>query len=114
MFAYQAPRLCPQFEDGERRGVVDVERFAVEFGNLVVELHPLVGFELSGLDFLALDFAGVDNQTVHQLHIAHFEREECHGNTLVDGDVLGHGKCEGRFSHGRTCSQNDEVGILPA
>ena len=32
---------------------------------------------------------------------------------VVDGNVLGHGKHEGRLTHGRTGGNDDKVGILP-
>ena len=114
MFAHQSAGLGTQFEDGERRRVVHVERGVYQVAQLVVQLLPLVVGQLTTLDLLARYLADVRYQTVHQLHVAHFEREQGHGIVIVHGNVLGHGQHEGRLTHSRTGSDDDEVGVLPA
>ena len=114
MLTYQTTCLSSQFEHGQRRRVVHVKRCVVEFFYLVVELSPLVRCQLTALDFLARNFADVHNQTVYQLHVAHFKREQGYGHFAVHRHVFGHGKHEGRLTHGRTSRNDNQVGVLPA
>ena len=65
MLAHEAAGFRAQLEDRERRRVVHEERLADEVFHLIVQLPPLVGRELSALDFLALNLADVHNHAVH-------------------------------------------------
>ena len=114
MLTYQTACLGSQFEHGQRRRVVHVKRCVVKFFYLIVELPPLVRCQLTALDFLARNFADVHNQTVYQLHVAHFKRKQGYGHFAVHRHVLGHGKHEGRLTHGRTSRNDNQVGVLPA
>lgn len=114
MVANEAAGFGTKLEHGQRRGVVDIKRGSDEFLDFVVELTPLVGSQLAALDFLAGYLAHVDDKTVDELHVGHFEREEGHRNFLVDGDVFGHTQGKRRLTHGGTGGEDDEVGVLPA
>ena len=113
MFPHQSPGLCSKFENGERGCVVNKQRGAVKILYPVVKLSPFIRRQLSALDFLASDFADIDNQTVHQLDVRHFQGEKSHWHLLVNGNILGHAQREGRLSHCRTCRKDNEVGVLP-
>ena len=65
MLPHQTAGLGTEFKNGERRGVVDVQRGTDELIDALVELSPLIGLKLAAFERFTLDFAHVDNQTVH-------------------------------------------------
>ena len=78
------------------------------------ELVPFVGGQLSVFDLLAGDFADVHDETVDQLHVAHFQREHGYGDFVVHGHLGHHGDDEGGLTHSRSGCDDDQVGILPS
>ena len=60
-------------------------------------------------DLSALDFTNIRYQTVDQLDITHFKREQCYRISEVHSDILGHGKHESRLTHGGTGGNNNKV-----
>ena len=114
MLAHEAPRLGAKLEDGEARGVVDVDRRVVEVLDLVLQLLPLVLLQPAALDLLARQLADVHDEAVHKLHVAHLKREHSHGHLERDGHIAGHREHEGRLTHRGAGGDDDEVGVLPA
>lgn len=88
MFTYQAPCLRSQFENRKRRGIIDIQRSVIQFLNLIVQLPPFVWSQLPTLNFLARYFAHIDNQTIDQLHVRHFKREQCYRNFALTAIFL--------------------------
>ena len=91
-----------------------VKRSIQQVTQFVIQLLPFIVRQLATLDFLTRNLAHVGYQTVHQLHVTHFKREQCYGIAEIHGNVFCHGKYERRFTHGRTGCNNDEVGLLPS
>ena len=114
MFTYQTPCLRTEFEYRQRRRIVHIKRSIQQVTQFVIQLLPFIVCQLATLDFLTRNLAHVGYQTVHQLHVTHFKREQCYGITEIHGNVFCHGKYERRFTHGRTGCNNDEVGLLPS
>ena len=82
--------------------------------NLRIKPLMLLARHLAGLHLIAFYLADVHYQTVHQLHIRHFQREHRHGNAVVHRHVLRHRKHKRRLTHSRTRSNNHQVRFLPA
>ena len=82
----------------------------------LVELFHFMFFKLSPRDLLEPNFTFGAEYTLNQLGAAHLQAEECHGRRFgwVHGRTAGQVKREGRFTHGRPCRQDDQVGGLPA
>ena len=102
-FPNEATRLGTQFEDGERRRIIHKHRRAVKILYTGHKLVPFHSRELAASDFLARNFTDVAHQTVHQLQVRHFKREQRHRGIVINGHVLCHGQHESCFTHGRTC-----------
>ena len=113
MLSHQSTRLGAQFKHRQARRVVDIEWSAVEFTHTRIELLPLLLRELTTFDFLAFKFTDIGNQTVYQLKVRHFKRENCCRCIVVDSHVLSHRQHECRLTHSRTSRNNNEVGVLP-
>ena len=90
MFPNQAACFGAEFEDGERRCVVDIHRCAVEVLDTRHQLVPLNRSELSRLDFLAFKLTDIAYKSVDKLKIGHFKREYGDGDIEVDRHVLSH------------------------
>ena len=73
MLAHQSARLRAQFEDGESRRIINVERSPQQIVHTLVQPFPLVGVQLSVQYLRTLYLATIRNQSVHQLHIRHFQ-----------------------------------------
>ena len=114
MFTYKSACFGSQLKYRQGRCIVNIKRSIVQFLYLIVELSPFVRSELTALDFLTGDLAHIHNQTVHQLYVTHFQREQCNGNFIVYGHILRHREYECCLTHRRTGSNNNKVGILPA
>ena len=114
MLAYQTACFRTQLENGQRRSIIHIERRIQQVLQLIVQLLPFVIRQLSALDFLTRNLADIRNQTVHQLDVTHFKREQRHRIPIINGNILRHRKYESRLTHGRTGSDNNKVGILPA
>ena len=114
MLADQTAGFGAKFKDGKRRSVVHVKRCIQQVAQLIVQLLPFVVGKLSALNLLTRNLAHVGDETVHQLHVAHFKGEQGDGIAEIHRNVLCHGKHKCRFTHGRTGGDDDEVGILPA
>ena len=70
--------------------------------------------QLSVQNLLALNLTGIRDETVHQLHVRHFQREEGQRNLVVGGNVLGHRQRKRRLTHSGAASDNHQVRGLPA
>ena len=114
MFTYQTARLCPELENRKRRSVIHIKRRIQQIFQFIVQLLPFVSGQLPALNLSALDFTNIRYQTVDQLDITHFKREQCYRIPEVHSDILGHGKHESRLTHGGTGGNNNKVRILPA
>ena len=114
VLAYQASCLSPELEDGEARRVVHVDGRVVEVFDFILQLFPLVLLQSAALDLIAWQLADVNDEAVHELHVAHLEREHSHGHLERDRHVARHREHEGRLAHRRAGGDNDEVGVLPA
>ena len=73
MLSYQAAGLGAQFENGEARRVVDIERSAEEVVDVLVETVPLVTLQLAVEDLRTLDLTDVGDEAVDELDIRHFQ-----------------------------------------
>ena len=113
MLAHQTPGFRTQLENGQRRRIVHIKRGIIQLGDFIIQLRPFVRRQLSAFQFLARNLAHVDNHTVDQLHVAHFQREHGYRNLHVHRHLLGHGEHESRLSHGRTGCNDDQIGVLP-
>ena len=114
VFAHEAAGLGAQLEYRQRRGVVDVERCGIQVFDASHQLVPLKLRQLTALDFLALDFAHVAYEAVHELEVRHLEREYGHWLVEVYGHVFGHRQHKSRLTHCGARGDDDEVAVLPA
>ena len=110
----QTPRLGAELEDRKSRRIVDEQRCGAQRLGSRFKMAPLLGRETARLDIIAAQSRLGDDQTHHQLHGRHFEREESHAGLVVDGHVAGHGEHESRLTHRRTGRDDDQVRKLPA
>ena len=113
MFTYQTTRFRSKFKYRQRRSIIHVKRCIHQILQFIVQLLPLITCQLSALDLSTLNLADIRNQTVHQLNVTHFKREQRHRVPIIDSNILSHRKDKGGLTHRRTCSDNDKVGILP-
>ena len=113
VLANQSACFCPKFKNGKAGGIVYIYRSVPQYFDTRHEPFPFERGQLSAFDFIAGDFASVDDETIDKLDIGHFEREDSHRRVIADSHVLCHRKDECRFSHSGTGCDNDEVGILP-
>ena len=113
VLAYQPAGFGPQLEYRQTGGLVDVDGGILQNLDARHEALPLEGAQLSALDFVARNIAGIDDETVHQLDVRHLEREDGHRGVVVDRHVLGHGEDEGGLTHGGAGGDDNQVGVLP-
>ena len=126
--ALQAP--CPSGELGDRdaAGLVDIERDLAHHLGAGDQLLEISIVDLAASDLRRGDLRLLGNDTGGELFGRHFEREEADdaailgleravglfGRLIGGRDVEGDIGDEGRLAHGRTSSQNDQVGRLKA
>ncbi|OPZ94055.1 MAG: hypothetical protein BWY72_02395 [Bacteroidetes bacterium ADurb.Bin416] len=113
-FPDQAPGFGPEFKNGQTRGIVNVQGRVVQILDLGIELIPFIVSELAIFYLFALDFADIDNQTVDELDIGHFQRKQSDWFLEIYRDVFSHRQHEGRLTHGRPGGDDYQVGLLPA
>ena len=114
MLANQTAGLGTQLENGETRGIVDVKRCTQQVVDALVQAVPLIRLQLTVQNLRTLNLTGIRDETVYQLHVRHFEREESHRHLVVGSNVLGHREGKRRLTHGRTTGNNHKVAGLPA
>ena len=113
MFTYQTTRLSSKFKHRQRRRIIHVKRCIHQILQFIVQLLPFIICQLPAFDFLARNLADIRNQTVHQLNVTHFKREQRHRVPVIHRNILSHWKNESSLTHSRTGSYNNKVGILP-
>ncbi len=85
-----APRLGPHLHDRAVRVVVDEERGFGQPTDGLVDAGPLVFGELAGLQLARRHARFGREEALRELEVAHLHREEEHGLSAVQRDVLGH------------------------
>ena len=113
MLTHQTTRFGTKFKNRQRRGIVDIQRCVDQIFQLIIQLLPLICSELAALDFLTRNFTDIGNQTIYQLYITHFKREQRNRIPEIYRYILCHRKHECRFTHSRTGSDNNKVRVLP-
>ena len=113
MFPHQSTGFRTQLKNRKTWRIIHIDRGIIQFLDLEVELFPLIFLQATTLDLLARYLADIHDQTIHQLHIAHLQREECHRNLKVDRHVLRHREHESGLTHRRTRRDDHQVGVLP-
>ena len=110
----QTPGFRAEFEDRQRRRIVDVKGGRPQRLGRRLQVAPLLGRKTAALDIVARNTRFGDDKAHHQLHRRHLEREERHRTFVIDGHVAGHRQHEGGLTHRRACRHDDEVRQLPA
>ena len=77
-----------------------------------MQLGVLVRLQVALAEFIGTDFRLGRNQTLHQLHGRHLQREYGDGHIVLDCDVSRHRQDKRRLTHTGTGSENDHVGLL--
>ena len=113
MLTHQTTRFGTKFKNRQRRGIVDIQRCVDQIFQLIIQLLPLICSELAALDFLTRNFTDIGNQTIYQLYITHFKREQRNRIPEIYRYILCHRKHKCRFTHSRTGSDNNKVRVLP-
>ena len=113
MLANQLTGFGAQLEDREGRGVVQIERLAFHDIDLRIESFGILFAHLSGLDLVAFQLAYVHNQTVHELHVTHLQREDGGRDLPVYRHIFRHREHKSGLTHRRTCCNDYEVRRLP-
>ena len=113
MFTYQTACLCTQLEHRKTRRIIHINRSIIQFLNLEVKLLPLIAFQASAFNLLTRYLTYIHDQTVYQLNVTHFKREQGNRHIMVHRHILRHRKYKRRLTHRRTGSDNDQVRILP-
>ena len=113
MLTYQTTRLGTQLKDGEAWSIVNVQRCTQQVVDTLIQTVPLVRLQLSVQNLRALNLTGIRYQTVHQLHVRHFKREERHRHLVVGSNILSHREGKRRLTHCRTTGNDDKVRWLP-
>ena len=109
----QTARLRAELIDRQRRSVINVERSRTERLGRNLQMAPLVGRQFATLDRCAVQSRLGDNQSLHQLFGAHFEREEGYGTLVIDRDVACHRQHKCGLTHRGTRRQNHQIRGLP-
>ena len=110
----QAARLRTELEDRERRRIVDEQRRRTQRFGRRLQVAPLLGRQAARFHVVAVEPRLGDDQTHHQLHRGHFEREKRHALLVVYGHIARHREHEGRLTHRRAGCDDDQIGELPA
>ena len=90
MFTHQTTRFGSQFEHRQRRCIIHVKRRIHQILQFIVQLLPLITRQLSALNLSTFNFADIGNQTVHQLNVTHFKREQRHRVPVIHRNILSH------------------------
>ena len=77
-------------------------------------MSPLVGRQFTTLDCCAVQSRLGDNQSLHQLFGAHFQREKGYGTLVIDRDITCHCQHKCGLTHRGTRRQNHQIRGLPA
>ena len=88
LLSYQSSGLRTQLEDTHTRRIININRCTLQLTDIAVETFPLFFVQLTVQDLLTGDLANVRHQTVHQLHVVHFQREETDRILIVNRDIL--------------------------
>ena len=114
MFRLQAAALGPDFRYRNARRIVDIEGRIHEDAGCIGQLVPfLLGGNAARPEPGAVHQGRRAEQALYQLFPGHFQGEEGHapmgrGNTHILCDI----QDEGRFTHGRAGSDDDEIPLL--
>ena len=84
VLANQSACFCPKFKNGKAGGIVYIYRSVPQYFDTRHEPFPFERGQLSAFDFIAGDFASVDDETIDKLDIGHFEREDSHRRVIAD------------------------------
>ena len=110
---FQSSSLRTELKDRQCRCVVNVERRRAQRLGRNLQMSPLFGRQFATLDRCAVQSRLGDNQSLHQLFGAHFQREKGYGTLVIDRDVARHRKHKCRLTHRRSRRQNHQIRGLP-
>ena len=77
-------------------------------------MPPLLGRQTAALDVGTAEARLGHDESHHQLHGRHLQREEGYGSFVIDGHVARHRQHECRLSHRGTRRNDDQIGGLPS
>ncbi len=87
VLCYQLSGLCPQFQDGECRCIVNKNRCFGELGGFMNELLPFIFFQLPFFNLFAIQLSLRRDQPVDQLNAGHFQRKYRHSSFKIYGSI---------------------------
>ena len=73
MLTHEPTSFRPKLKDRQRRRIIYIKRGIIELPDATVQLSPLITLELSVTNLLASDLTRIDNKTIDELHVAHFQ-----------------------------------------
>ncbi len=112
--AVQAARLRADLQHADVTGVVDEQRRGREPLGGLDDLGPALLRDAPLAELLALDLRLGSHEPLRELGLGHLQREQRDRLPMVHGGVLGDVRDQGRFTHGRSCRDHDEVSGLEA
>ena len=113
LFPYQSASLGTEFENRKTRRIININRCTCQFSQFFIQPFPFWLFQLSVQYFFTRNLANIRDESVHQLNVIHFQREESDRHIIIYRHILGNTQCKGSLTHGRTTSDNHKVGRLP-
>ena len=114
VLALQAPGFCPRLENGDPRGIVDVDRGLGQLAYLPRQAEPVVVAQAAGSKLVQIDPGLEAEQPLRDLLLGHFEAEDRHPFPGLDRGVAGHAQGQRRLADARTRREDDEIPRLQA
>ena len=102
----------PHLSDRDTRCIVDHQSGFTDHAGALDQLAPFVIFQVSGSQMLGIYFRLHREQTVHQLLPRHLETENRNGFVFLKRHILRNIEDKRRFTHRRTCRNQDKVRVL--
>ena len=117
MFVFQAAALGPQFKNVQGGCIINKQRRLCEALNTFrIQLLHFMLFHFTPADFFKPYFTFGRENPLYQLTGTHLKGEQGHTGlfTRMHHRITGQVQGECCFTHGRTGSEDDQVGCLPA
>lgn len=108
MLGLETARLGAQLHDGDAGGIVDVDRRPAQPVRRLDEPVPFLGVQLSGAQARGIDAAFRAEHALHELFLAHFQREKGY-LSAVQSDIRRNVQRKRGLSHGRAGRHKNEI-----
>ena len=105
----QPAALGAHLEHGDGGGVVDVDRRLGQLPRRLGEQRPVRVLQVAGAELVRVDARLGREQALHELLLAHLQREEGDALLLLDRRVLRDVEHEARLAHGRAPRHDQQI-----